>query len=162
MKGPRMTAKQEAPKKRTTADVQRESQHLQLRAGGIEYTIVQGKKDLALIYDRMRDLVTEYHLLKEQEDSEAALRKEIEEQVKKQAEPKVEPPKAPVPVEPPKPVVEQLKPAPEAYKPAAEQLKPAGAQNPTNVEQQVTTQADSGAAQTQPQVDSDGQDQKKE
>ena len=73
-----MSEKKQEVKKRTTQDIQTESTNLQLKAGGIQYTIVQGQKDLNLINERMRDLVTEYHQLKAQEDSEAKIRAEVE------------------------------------------------------------------------------------
>ncbi len=64
--------------KRTSDTCKQENVNLQLRAGGLQYLIAQNTKDLALLNDQMRDLATEFHKLRQQEDYEAKVRADAE------------------------------------------------------------------------------------
>ncbi len=69
--------------KRTSSNCQQENVNLQLRAGGLQYLIAQNTKDLAILNDQMRDLATEFHKLKAQEDYEAKVQADAKAEAQK-------------------------------------------------------------------------------
>lgn len=68
--------------KRTSKVIYTENVNLQLKAGGIQYTIAQYQKELNMLNDRMRDLALEYNSVQAREEAEAKLRAEIEAQMR--------------------------------------------------------------------------------
>lgn len=82
----------EAPKPRTSGDIQNENAHLTYKAGQVQYVIRQNQKDLDMINDRLRDLALEYVQVKAKEDevsklvAEAKAKDEAEKKAKENAE----------------------------------------------------------------------------
>lgn len=133
--------------KRTSKVIYTENVNLQLKAGGIQYTIAQYQKELNMLNDRMRDLALEYNSVQAREEAETKLRAEIEAHLKEAGKPQLE-------------VVPSL---PEAVAPKPRKAKKSNRdQNLVTEVNQASSQSVSGAVPTQPQQGTDEQSQKKE